>query len=122
MIDRLWASGVHSRCVPGMESGTFRSRASGDPADTYTDYPLAKLKLKKLKKEDIQTLIGYPSNLAYLALRSRVCQVWQEHLTAAGAPDPKVDDLFVVGGITWVVKSVDHKMLNEVHNCLVERE
>jgi pyruvate,water dikinase len=71
-----------------MLSGTLHVRASGATEDTFTAYAMAKLKLKRLTKEDIQTLIGYPSNLAYLVKRSRTCQVWKEHLSAAGVSVP----------------------------------
>lgn len=122
MINASRLRNVWQRCVPGMSSGTLYVRASGATEDTFTAYAMTKLKLKRLTKEDIQTLIGYPSNLAYLVKRSRTCQVWKEHLDAAGAPIPKVDDYFLVGSVTWVVKSVSHKLLDEVVNCLVERE
>ena len=118
MISSDFVRNAWTRIVPEMQPGTLRHRVSSTTVDTYVDYALEFVKFKKLTKEDEQTLIGYPSNLAYLSKYHGTIQVWKEHLDDAGAPDPAVDDLFVIDSTTYLVLEVsDKKLFGNVFNC-----
>lgn len=107
---------AHDRLVPGKKAGTLKSRRAGEQQATFISYSLTAIKLKRLTEE--QLVYVEDAALAHLY---RICQIWQEHLDAVGAPDPKATDVLVdASGTEWVVKKIlEHKLLDNVHNCLV---
>lgn len=119
MLDADSLRDAHTRLVPGMEPGTLKSRRAGDSQASFTSYALELIRLKRLTKAEVAVLVR--GDEVHLAHRYRVCQVWQEHLDGASAPAPKAKDVFVdSAGAEWVVDRVlEHKLLGNVHNCLV---
>ncbi len=119
MIDADDLSDVWDSVVPGMTTATLRvrSRPSGATADSYTDYSIPRAKFKRLRKEDIPLVGGLEA-----ASRYRIIQVWQDALTEVAAPNPKVGDVWKdTSLVSWVVEWIDHKLLDQVHNCMSRR-
>lgn len=115
MLDRDSTAHLYPRLVPGLESGTLRSRQAGSSQASFTDYALEGIKLKRLTEDQMKLV---DASVAHLY---RVLQTWKAFLDAASAPDPKANDIVTdSSGTQWVVEKVlEHKLLGNVWNLLV---
>lgn len=118
MLDAEQLADAYGRVTPDVKTATMKSRKAGAQQATFTDYAIASVRLKKLSKSQFEVVAA--ADGAAFALRARVLQTWEQHLTEAGAPEPKALDQWTVEGVTWTVKEVlERKMMGEVTNLLV---
>src|SRR5690349_5716674 len=116
MIDRYTVNDVLAMLPPDiLTAAVFHARdqaTSGPAPDTFTDYPLQKVRRRKMTRMDVSMAGEKASQI------QRTFEIFEPDLVVASAPDPRRLDYLTDADGDWVFEIVYSTLNGGVHNCL----
>lgn len=118
MLNALRLARIRKRVVPGQSTVTLHARdRSNDNTATFTQYTIAEAQRRPLTSDEMMA-----SGITVSGHQSAIFLLWQEILTAAGAPTPREGDKITdADGNTWHVQRNAVHLLGQAHHLTCER-